>query len=130
MTEKKAFRYSAQRERILEYIKKSCNHPDADMVYRQLRSEFPAISLGTVYRNLQMLTENSLIKRISVADGPDRFDGDTEGHTHFQCYKCGKIYDVNETAVMEYPKTEHRIVSHSIIYSGICSKCLTEEGNQ
>ena len=50
-----SLKYSRQRESIKEYLNGSCEHPTADMVYMSVKQEFPNISLGTVYRNLNTL---------------------------------------------------------------------------
>ena len=52
-----AMKHSRQREAIKEYLRNSHDHPSADMVYMNIRQEFPNISLGTVYRNLSLLSE-------------------------------------------------------------------------
>ena len=47
-------KYSRQRESIKNYLYGREDHPTADMVYMDMRQEFPNISLGTVYRNLSL----------------------------------------------------------------------------
>ena len=81
-------KYSRQRESIKVCLQGRKDHPTADMLYTDVRKEFPNISLGTVYRNLSLLSELGEIKRLTTGDGPDRFDGDTSTHHHFICRKC------------------------------------------
>jgi Fur family peroxide stress response transcriptional regulator len=69
-------------------------HPTADTVYSFVRAQDPNISLGTVYRNLNLLCEQGLLRKISVPDASDRFDGRCEEHYHFVCTKCAKVFDV------------------------------------
>ncbi len=126
MEERRIFRYSQQRERILDYVKNSINHPTADMVYEKMREEFPSISLGTVYRNLQMLSEQGIINKLITGSSSDRFDGDIKGHTHFQCDNCGKIFDISDEQSKPFPKTNHKITRKHVTYSGICQNCLNE----
>lgn len=87
-------RYSRQREEILRVVRETESHPTADWVYEQVRKVLPHISLGTVYRNLNLLADEGLIQRVILDDGIVRFDGNTNEHHHFICTKTGKIYDV------------------------------------
>ena len=82
-------KHSKQRDAIMEYLKSSHEHPTADTVYAALRKDHPNISLGTVYRNLALLSELGEINKLSTGNGPDRFDGDVHPHYHFVCKKCG-----------------------------------------
>ena len=87
-------RYSRQREEILRVVQTTDTHPTADWVYEQVRKILPHVSLGTVYRNLNLLADEGLIQRVILDDGIVRFDGNTNDHHHFICTKTGKIYDV------------------------------------
>ncbi len=87
-------RYSRQREAILRVVRNTDSHPTADWVYEQVRKTLPHISLGTVYRNLNLLADQGLIQRVILDDGVVRFDGNVHEHHHFICTKTGKIYDV------------------------------------
>ncbi len=88
-------RYSRQREEILRVVRETDSHPTADWVYEQVRKTLPHVSLGTVYRNLNLLADEGLIQRVILDDGVVRFDGNINEHHHFICAKTGKIYDVN-----------------------------------
>ena len=55
---------SKQRDIILEVVSNSCEHPSADMVYQEVKKQIPNISLGTVYRNLNLLVELKKIRKI------------------------------------------------------------------
>lgn len=123
-------RYSPQREKILEYVKNTKNHPTADMVYEQMRELFPSISLGTVYRNLQALSENGIINKMTTDSGADRFDGDIGSHAHFICNTCGKIFDIESDPSPVLPKTEHQIINRDVTFRGLCNFCLTLNKNQ
>ena len=76
MSNSGTFRYSRQREKILEFLKDNKEHPSADEIYAKMKESFPSISLGTVYRNLGVLHEQGLVNRIVHSQGPDRFDAD------------------------------------------------------
>ena len=122
-----ALKYSRQRESIKRFLMSRYDPPTADTIYLHVREEFPNISLGTVYRNLSLLTELGEIIKITT-DGPDRFDGNVKPHSHFLCRKCHSLLDVHldnesfidQQAQKNFPGT---IDGHSILYYGICSDC-------
>jgi len=62
-------KYSRQREHILNTLKENAIHPTADEVYALARRDMPMLSLATVYRNLNLLAENGVIRRIDCLDG-------------------------------------------------------------
>lgn len=121
-------KYSRQRESIQQFIKTRKNHPTADMVYANIRELYPNVSLGTVYRNLALLTELGEIRKISITDGGDRFDGNTLPHYHFICTKCHDISDVKMDEMKEMNQLagkdfEGTIEGHLLQFYGTCSRC-------
>ena len=89
-----SLKYSRQRESIKHYLMTTKMHPTADEVYMHVKREFPNISLGTVYRNLNLLTDIGEAVKITTPNGGDRFDGRIEPHNHFLCTKCGRLLDL------------------------------------
>ena len=83
-------KYSRQRESIKNYLQSTTEHPTADTVYAHVREKVPNISLGTVYRNLNLLAEAGDALKISTPSGGDRFDGRTNPHYHFIMYLLRK----------------------------------------
>jgi len=122
-------KYSRQREAIIECLKNRHDHPTADALFQALRLNNPRISLGTVYRNLGLLTELGKINRISCGDGIERYDYITDKHDHFVCRKCGKIIDLEPKLTGDikhhavHPDIS-RVDSHSLIFYGQCRECL------
>lgn len=124
-------KYSRQRASIKEYLIHTHEHPTADTVYLHVRKEFPNISLGTVYRNLNLLADMGEALKITTPNGGDRFDGRTDPHYHMTCTCCGNVFDlelppehrlkINHLANEYY---EGQIDSHSITFSGTCPHCL------
>lgn len=121
-------KYSRQREQILEFVKSVRTHPTAETVYNEVRKKNPKISLGTVYRNLEFLSEQGNINRIKIANGKDRFDFDISHHYHAVCTKCNKVIDVHVDYLKDVDeKVENTmnltILSHDIIFNTICKDC-------
>lgn len=118
---------SKQREAILKELCSRCDHPTADELYTQLRKEMPSISLGTVYRNLALLNNEGLIRKLTCGTA-DHFDGDPKPHYHFCCNQCGRVYDLDmqvhsELEAEAAEHTDFMIESHSLIFYGKCRNC-------
>ena len=88
-------RFSRQRQMVLDVVKNRTKHPTADKVYEILKKDHPEISLGTVYRNLNLLAEMGEISRVETSSVKDHFDGNQHPHAHFVCRKCGGVFDLN-----------------------------------
>ena len=128
----KELKYSRQREAILEELRKRHDHPTADLLYRSLRESFPRISLGTVYRNLNLLADLGQISRIRCEEGMEHFDCDTRDHYHFVCRSCGKILDLPMDIITDLDARAESagvgsVETHSLLFYGRCSACGTEE---
>ena len=78
----KALKFSRQRESIRECLKNRTDHPTADAVYVTISKDYPKISLGTVYRNLNLLADMGEIQRFSSGDGSEHFDYNTDPHLY------------------------------------------------
>ena len=123
-----ALKYSRQRESIKSFLLSRYDHPTDDIIYINVRKEFPNISLGTVYRNLALLTELGEIIKITT-DGADRFDAHVEPHSHFICRKCHNLLDIhleNEDFINAQAQKAFsgQIEGHTVQYYGICGNCL------
>ena len=90
-----------KREAVLSCLRSTDTHPTAEWVHSQLRSEYPDISLGTVYRNLAMFKEQGIIASLGTVNGVERFDGNTEPHVHFICTNCDRVQDLPEMQIPE-----------------------------
>ncbi len=125
-------RYSKQREEILKVVQESCDHPDANTIYIRIKDVIPNVSLGTVYRNLDTLSKNGIIKRIPMKDGNDRFDKTITNHNHMYCEKCGKVIDIdlslNSKEILNIEReTGFKITNCNFKINGLCEKCRKEE---
>lgn len=126
-----ALKYSRQRESIKEFLAARTDHPTADTVYTNLRKTFPNISLGTVYRNLSLLSDMGEIIKISTGDGADRFDGRTAPHNHFVCRQCHRVIDLdmeNIDSIMDVAEKNFAgSIDHYVVnFYGVCGDCITK----
>ncbi|MEN8907262.1 MAG: transcriptional repressor [Clostridiales bacterium] len=119
------YRNSKQRDRVLEIVRDAKIHPTADWIYEKLKKEFPSLSMGNVYRNLNILVDQKKINKLHFGSTFDRFDGNIDRHYHFICEKCKAIIDL-DLPIDE--KLNDRVIkykanSHKIQFYGICDKC-------
>lgn len=121
-------KYSKQREEIKNAIMLNRIHPTADEVYSIVRKTNPNISLGTVYRNLNKLSDYGVIKKIEIPNSSDRFDGTIDSHYHIICTECGEVHDV-ELSILDdleaqvKTNTGAKLSSHNLILYGVCKEC-------
>lgn len=123
-------RYSRQRELIYQALMDTTEHPTAEMVYQWLKPENPTLSLGTVYRNLNLLANEGRITRMAFP--VERYDGNTKPHCHFRCDKCGSVYDLSLAYCRELDEkvdgsSEHQIEGHELLFHGCCARCRASE---
>lgn len=123
-------RYSRQRELIHQALMGTDQHPTAEMLYSWLKPDNPSLSLGTVYRNLNLLADEGVITRMPFP--VERYDANTEPHPHFRCRRCGQVYDLEG---LEYDKSldgraaaasGHEVDRHELVFSGTCVHCTTK----
>lgn len=124
-------RYSHQRESIYNAVCQSDAHPTALMVYESLLGDIPRLSLGTVYRNLNLLSDAGRLKKIPLADGSCRFDGTTRAHSHIVCECCGRVADVAPPSIgrlrAEVEKeTKFAVSSVDLVFHGRCKDCIDQ----
>ncbi len=123
--------FSAKREAIYSALASTKIHPSVEWIYQKLKPTIPDLSLGTVYRNLNVLREMGLVKSVGVVDGQERFDSDMSQHPHFICTKCFRVIDVPvgrnffDANTYGYISDECgvKIQSHNLTFYGVCNNC-------
>ena len=124
----KVQRTTKQRRVILEELQKLTLHPTAAELYEIVRKRLPKISLGTVYRNLELLAQNNIIQKLDISGTEARFDGNPERHCHIRCVVCGRVGDLHDLPpdplrrkIKEANGWE--ILGYRIEFVGTCPKC-------
>lgn len=124
-------RFSPQRSLILDYVMESREHPTAETIYQALKDRFPGLSRGTVYRNLNLLSDEGTITKLPLPI--ERFDGNTMPHSHLICSDCGAVVDLD--IVYDSALDRHvsqccncQIARHESFFFGLCSDCLPSTG--
>lgn len=122
-------RMTKQRKTILKVLKNTDSHPTADEIYEEVKKEIPNISLGTVYRNLNLLADKGKIIVINYANDQSHYDGNTENHYHFRCNNCGDVFDL-ELDLLDKKvnnkvenNTNFKVENHRLEFYGLCPSC-------
>ena len=118
-----------QRRVILEELRKARTHPTANELYQMVLRRLPDVSLGTVYRSLDVLSEQGLIRKLESSFGcPGRFDGDLKDHYHIRCVSCGRVDDIDlernptfDGAVSR--SSGYEITGFRLEFVGTCPRC-------
>lgn len=118
-------RYSKQRETILDAVKGTTCHPTAEWVYNKVKADISNISLGTVYRNLKLLSDNKDIETLETVDNCLHYDGDLSEHMHFICFGCGGIIDLFMQSEMTKQLIDlgYQVSRSKAVFYGKCSQC-------
>ena len=121
--------YSRQRESIKDFLSTRKDHPTADTIYMNIRKQFPNISLGTIYRNLNLLSDIGEITRLTTGDGCDHYDFNTAPHNHFVCTRCHSVLDLEMDSIDDIVEVARknfpgRIGRHCTYFYGICAECM------
>jgi len=121
----KIFRMTHQREVILEEMGKCKGHPTADALYERIKKKMPRISLATIYRNLEILSEAGMIRKLEISGRQKRFDRELGQHHHIYCVQCHRVDNIKVEMTSPDSATEigYRISGCRIEFFGICPEC-------
>ncbi len=121
-------RMTRQRKALLEAIQREETHPTADEVYRLVKRRLPRISLGTVYRNLDLLAAQGLVQKLEMGGTQRRFDAKHGRHYHVRCIRCGRVDDLSMRPLLAVERaarraTDYEITGHQLEFVGLCREC-------
>ena len=125
-------RKTIQRSLTLQAVQTMQSHPTADEVYAAVSAEHPHISRGTVYRNLNQLSEDGKIRELEVPGGADRFDHCCHEHYHVRCLKCGRVFDVDMKDIPDLTKAIRdthgfHFSGYDLMFKGVCPTCIQSQ---
>ncbi|MDA3810644.1 MAG: transcriptional repressor [Spirochaetaceae bacterium] len=122
-------RNTEQKSVILEVLQTHKDHPTADQVYNEVRDILPKISLGTVYRNLEKLSNTGVIMKLEFGGGQKRFDPNPYEHSHFRCVNCSSVEDLPNDLKVDLPdintetNSKRVVLGTTLEYYGYCEEC-------
>lgn len=121
-------RNTVQRSLVFDAVRELQCHATADEVYNMIVEKHPDVSRGTVYRNLNLLSDIGEIRKIEMPSGADRYDHLCHRHYHARCIKCDRVFDVDMEVITDLEgsiEDTHgfEFTGHDIIFKGICLDC-------
>ena len=99
--QEKGLKVTPQRVAIFEAILKLDNHPTADDIISFIKTNHPNISVGTVYKVLDTLVENNLLKKVKTEKDIMRYDPLLSNHNHLYCAETERIEDFEDEKLNE-----------------------------
>lgn len=127
-------RMTVQRKVIHDELCSMSSHPTADEIYRSVKKKIPKISLGTVYRNLDILAQSGVIRKLELGSNQRRYDGTLSPHYHVRCLDCERVDDVSASAIDISKAVEHKggydIYGHDLEFFGMCPDCKAKRKDE
>lgn len=114
---------SIQRMAILQYLLDHSTHPTVEEIYGALIEEIPTLSRTTVHNTVKLFSDMGLALSLTIEERQMRYDGDVHPHAHFRCQECGRIEDVEMSALPVFVDTSIQITDIQVLIKGVCSKC-------
>lgn len=124
------FRKTPQRMAILEYLSENRDHPSAEDIFREVRQNFPTMSLATVYNTLELLRERGDVLELTFDPSRKRYDPRTVEHHHLICRSCGRVADIDRNLNISLTEEERQgfvVEGNHIEFFGTCFHCLGKE---
>ena len=128
MDERKVWqKITTQRAEILEFLQATKDHPNAQKIYQEIKKKLPRISLSTVYRTLEELEKQNLLRVINVEPKEKRYETNFSDHLDFYCTSCRRVFDVPLIEIMDIKRRlesqNYKIDQNRFILKGFCPVC-------
>jgi len=125
---RRGYKATPQRVAICRLSISSPDHPTAQRIYKEVREQYPTVSLATVYKTLDLLKKLRLVQELPIVDGDTRFDSKLKPHLNLVCQRCGKVLDVDSHVVQETIANVARTAKFdvrgvSLAIYGVCREC-------
>lgn len=120
---------SIQRIVVMDYLLTHKTHPSIGQIYKDLLPVIPSLSKTTLYNMLKLFAQKKVALQLQLDEKNLLFDGDVRPHAHFQCLRCGKVFDIFSDTLPEIEAITRNkigdltIVSTDLSYHGYCKKC-------
>ena len=126
----RGIRVTPQRLAVYRALSEDLAHPSAESVYKRLSKQLPGLSQATIYRTLQFLESENLIRRVSSPGSIGRYDANIGPHQHLLCRVCGSLKDISVPALHSavIPKVSGFTVEElDIRLVGLCETCSSSQ---
>lgn len=121
-------RLTKQKRLILEELQKTKTHPTGEVLLKSVRRRLSSVSLGTLYRNLNLLRDEGKILELRCGRYSCHYDADTRLHYHFLCLDCQRVLDLDAPPLLDIDrvivqKTGLAVRFHRLDFYGYCHSC-------
>jgi Fur family peroxide stress response transcriptional regulator len=119
-----------QRLAVFRALLESASHPDAEALHTNLRGVYPTLSLGTVYKTLEMLQSLGLARAVSSPEPLRRFDANQHPHHHLWCTRCRRLADIELDGLADItlpPALGFQVTDLTIQFNGVCATCRAQD---
>jgi Fur family ferric uptake transcriptional regulator len=127
----RGFRWTPERELILQEIFEIHEHFDVDGLYLQLKQKGAKVSKASIYRAIPLFIDCGLIREVDFSDGHWHYEHiyGHDHHSHLKCLNCGEVLEFEEPALVQVERRLSReygysIVTHQLEVKGYCPACL------
>ncbi|OPY57408.1 MAG: Transcriptional regulator PerR [Pelotomaculum sp. PtaU1.Bin035] len=127
---KLGLKLTPQRLAILNLLEGNTKHPSAEEIYKQLKPQYPSLSLATVYNTLEVLARAGELQEIRINADKRHFDPNPAPHTHFLCRICESVHDLDAGPIeiqAPYNINGYLVEEFTLYFYGICPGCLERE---
>ena len=126
---KEGLRFTDQRKFIWDEITSSDDHREAEDIFLSLRKKNINVSRATVYRTIDVLVKNNLVRKIDLGDNPAKFERQTEHHNHIVCVNCGSIEEyfdkiIEQRQIKIIEELGFKMIRHTQNLFVLCKNCL------
>lgn len=122
---------SLQRIKIFDFINRSTRHPSVDDIYQKLVDDIPTLSKTTIYNTLNLFVQANIVSAISIEESEMRYDINDNGHGHFKCVECNRIFDIDMDMKMRFSGEPNlngfEIQNISLYFKGVCKDCADKQ---
>ena len=127
----KNLRYTPQRQEVWDEICATKEHRDAEDIYNSLRKRQTNVSRATVYRTIDILVKNNLVRRLDLGDGRSRFENKMgiAHRDHIVCLDCRKIVEFMNEKIEELQEQVAKEMGFEIVrhVHQLFGRCLDEK---
>ena len=129
----KGFKVTPQRLAVYEVLSRTKAHPNAETIYNKLQPNYPTMSLATVYKTLDILSEIGLVQVLNVGEDSFRYVAETMSHPHIRCVSCNRVddvFDVQDEALIKSvtEKSGYHLTGRQLYFFGRCPECQKKFG--
>lgn len=126
------YKVTPQRLAVYAILKEKKDHPTVETIHEILKKKYPAISMGTIYKTINLLRELGLVSEVIKDQKGLRYDLTTETHVNLICPKCGQIIDYKSSLIEQFKENmtielNGEIIGQRLDFYKLCEECKRDK---